>query len=234
MKKHYLPKDDIGQMRWLNNFVAKLHRYQEMLEISEEVLQQLVEDAQNLSTLQNAIEDFKQYSMQLTVYRNMLRGGKTVGAMPIVTPAPVTPILVGNNIATNILGRAANQVRNIKAHFNYNEPIGQDLSIIGEEKTSEDYTDIKPEIDYNMHNGYPNILWKKGTHQGIHIYVNRGDGNGYGEYPYLDTKPDYLDEYPLPAPNQKVVWKYKAIYIEDDEEVGRVSNELSVTVTGTI
>lgn len=233
MKKHYLPKDDLGQMRWLNNFAAKLHSYKELLEISEEVLQQLVEDAQNLSTLQNAIEDFKQYGMQLTVCRNMLRSGKTDGAMPIILSAPTTPILVGNNITVNILGRAASQVQAIKAHFNYNESIGQALNIIGEEKMEEDYTDIKPEIDYNMHNGYPNILWKKGNLQGIHIYVNRGDGNGYGEYPYIDTKPDYLDEYPLPAHNEIVVWKYKAIYIENDEEVGHVSNELSVTVIGS-
>lgn len=231
MNKHYLPKDDLGQMHWLNNFVDKLRGYQEMLEIPAEVLAQLAQDAQNLSILQNAVEAFTQYAIQLAVYRNLLRRGQTAGAMPIILPAPIAPVLVGSQMV-NILGRAASLVQGIKAHFNYSESLGQDLHIIGEEKTREDYTHIKPEIDYNMHNGYPNILWKKGNHQGIHIYVNRGDGNGYGQHPIVDLKPDYLDEHPLPAQKQSVVWKYKAIYIEDDEEVGNVSNELSVTVTG--
>ena len=50
--------------------------------------------------------------------------------------------------------------------------------------------------------------------------------------PRHDTVPDYLDTAPLPAPGQTALWKYKAIYRLNDEQVGLWSNEVSLAVRG--
>jgi hypothetical protein len=48
----------------------------------------------------------------------------------------------------------------------------------------------------------------------------------------IDTVPDYLDTYPLPAPGQTALWRYKAIYRIGDEQVGQWSDVVSQAVTG--
>jgi hypothetical protein len=63
--------------------------------------------------------------------------------------------------------------------------------------------------------------------------VDRGDGKGY-IFLATDTHPDYLDTYPLPPAGQPAIWKYKAIYINHDEEQGQMSDELLVTVSGKL
>lgn len=84
-----------------------------------------------------------------------------------------------------------------------------------------------------MKAGQPNVKWKKNGMQGIHLYADRGDGKGYSFF-VTDTHPDYLDSYPLPAAGQAALWKYKAIHIDNDEETGQISDELSVSVSGKL
>lgn len=68
---------------------------------------------------------------------------------------------------------------------------------------------------------------------GIHIYVDRSNS---GVFTYLarDSKPNFIDNAPLPPAGQSAVWAYKVIYVKNDEEVGLVSDVLNVTVSGWI
>jgi len=81
--------------------------------------------------------------------------------------------------------------------------------------------------------GKPTIEWKKGDSDGIQLIVDRGDGNGY-HWLANDSTPDYPDTEPLPPLGQSATWKYKAIYLLDDEQVGQWSDELVVTVQGVM
>ena len=50
----------------------------------------------------------------------------------------------------------------------------------------------------------------------------------------IDTQPNYLDNSPLPPVGTSAIWKYKAVYILHDEEVGEYSDEVSITVTSPV
>jgi len=60
-----------------------------------------------------------------------------------------------------------------------------------------------------------------------------GDGQGFN-FLAIDTIPDYLDKHTLPAQGQSVLWKYQAIYILNDVEVGEISDVLEVSVKGRV
>jgi len=47
----------------------------------------------------------------------------------------------------------------------------------------------------------------------------------------MDTKPDYIDTEPVPETKEAVVWDYYGIYVVDDQEIGKPSDTISVTVT---
>ncbi|MBI3853039.1 MAG: hypothetical protein HY298_22545 [Verrucomicrobia bacterium] len=48
----------------------------------------------------------------------------------------------------------------------------------------------------------------------------------------IDTVPDYLDTAALPAAGTSAVWKYKAIYRLNNEQVGQWSDVTSICVIG--
>ncbi len=232
MANYYLPGDDLGKSRFLTSFSAKLPSYATLLSIDAVTQQQVANDSTNFGLAVTEVSSFQAFSKTVTTFKNFLRDGTADGG-PIGN-APPQPVVGQYTLpmAGNIFGRLAKMVQSIKAHPNYTIAIGNDLGIIGADTPPVDPANIKPVLGHNLQAGKPNITWKKNGHQGIHIYVDRGDGKGFGNMPYTDTKPDFLDEYQLPATGQTALWKYKAIYIDDDVEVGNMSNELSVTVAG--
>jgi len=44
--------------------------------------------------------------------------------------------------------------------------------------------------------------------------------------------PDYLDTAGLPPAGQSAAWKYRAIYLLDDQPVGQWSDPVSIAVMG--
>jgi hypothetical protein len=232
MKKYYLPLDDLGKIVFIKNYVANLEKHATELGISTAAIAQAKADAANYEAAVNSVENFKKYSQAVTAYKNQLRdGSETISAsLPALPALPTftTPVI------GDIFGRLILQVRGIKSNPKATETILKDLGVFGAEAAEVDMNTVKPTIDVVLQAGKPNIIWKKNGRQGVHIYVDRGDGKGYGNMPYTDTKPDFLDEYPLPAAGQTAIWKYKAYYIEDDVEIGQESNELIVTVTGKL
>jgi hypothetical protein len=96
-------------------------------------------------------------------------------------------------------------------------------------ENSTDFGAAKPILNIVMQAHHPNIKWTKQDFQGIKIFVDR-TGSGY-EFLATDTFPNYLETAPMPAVGESAVWKYRAIYIMSDEEVGEFSDEMSVSVT---
>lgn len=232
MTNNYLPSDDLGKSRFLNNYAAKLSNYAAILNMDAANIRQLGSDAANFSISLNAVATIQSFSKTVTTFKNSLRDGTANGGA--IGDAPKQPVIGTYSLPLvgNIFGRLAKQVQAIKAHPNYTVAMGNDLGIVGSEQQPIDPASLTPVLGHNFQAGKPNVTWKKSIHQGVHIYVDRGDGKGFGNMPYTDTKPDFLDEYPLPPAGQTALWKYKAIYIDEDVEVGNISNELSVTVAG--
>jgi hypothetical protein len=224
-RKPYMPKSDSGKVLWLNNFAAKLPTYAATLSIDAGTIAQIQIDSDVFGEILIFQNNLKDTMESYTAYKNLLRSG--TGSLTPLPPIPTPPTL-SPDAQPNIFGRVASLVQTIKNHPNYNESIGDDLQIIGEEQDVNP-NDWKPILKVEYIAGSPNIKWTKGDSDSIKIKVNRGSGY---EFLAIDTKPDYLDKHTLPPFGQSALWKYIAIYMLDDEEVGQWSDELEVAVKG--
>ena len=230
-KKYFLPTDDQGKATWLLNFASKLGVHGPTLGIDPVQVTGIQDDAAFFSYVLNSNQLFKDDTQGRTAYKNALRDGPegaSLGPYP-AAPAPAAPPLTVNG---GIFVRATNMAQVAKNSPGYTEAIGQDLGIIGAETTLDPAT-WKPILEVELMAGKPLVKWTKGQADGILIYVDRGTGAGF-VFLVQDSHPDYLDTFPLPAAGQTAVWKYKAIYILDDEQVGLWSDELEVTVKGSV
>lgn len=230
-ESHFLPKDEAGQQNWMNNFSAKLPNYATTLGITAATVTQTTNDAKNLSSLLQTVENFKQYGIGLTAYKNILKYGNPEGqAIGTLAAAPAAPVFTA--LQGDVLGRVSKLVAIIKTSANYTEAIGQDLGIIASSgnvsRAAENL--LKPLLKVELIGGSPNIIWKKGQTDGIKIMADHGTGNF--TFLAMDTRPDFLDKTPLPPMGQAQLWRYMARYFKNDEEIGDWSDLVQVTVTG--
>lgn len=89
---------------------------------------------------------------------------------------------------------------------------------------------VRPVIDAAKSGNRVEIEWgwqgNRAFLQGIRLEVDRGDG--VFRLLTIDTTPGYNDTEPFPAMSTK--WKYRAIYLVDDQPVGEWSQVAEVTV----
>ena len=67
---------------------------------------------------------------------------------------------------------------------------------------------MKPILNLTLQAGHPNVGWSKSGMDGIEIWVDRDTGTF--AFLTIDTVPDYLDTFALPAAGASAVWRYKA------------------------
>ena len=225
MKKGYLPKDDKGRVVWLDNFKTKLAVYAATLGITPAQLAQLEIDSDTYGSFVVFLETLREYAKAATSYKNNLfRSNETIEVFPA---APVYTVPAGARF--DIFGEVSKLVQIIKNSANYNTTIGEDLGIIGEEDAFDPNT-LKPELKVAFRVNRPVIKWTKGQTDGVRIEVDRGAGTF--SFLAIDTIPDYEDTFPLPPLGQTAIWKYRAVYLVNDQAEGQYSDTLEVTVTG--
>ena len=225
-KAPFLPKDEPGKRAWLSNFAAKLSTYAATVAVAPAEVAQVQADSLFFGYVYDAHDQHTKTTRDWTAYKSALRSGDMLGNLPVAPVAVVPPPAV----PANIFGRASALAVRIKKHPNYTDAMGQDLGIIGAEQVI-DYNSLKPVLDLTVQAGHPNIGWTKQGTDGLELLTDRGDGKGF-VYLAFDTVPDYLDTAPLPAPGASIVWKYKGIYRESDEQVGQWSDVSSLSVMG--
>jgi len=164
-------------------------------------------------------------SQALTTWRDAIRDGDTPASpqepVPPANPAPAA-------VPTGIVPRFTALVRQIKGHPTYTEAIGQSLGIEGSESAGPDADSAQPDLaGAKVVADSVLISWKKAAFDGVRIEVDRADGKGW-VFLAIDTRPDYTDTEPFPAAG--AVWKYRAIYLLDDQKVGQWSPAVSVRV----
>jgi hypothetical protein len=225
-KAPFLPKDEPGKRKWLDNFAAKLPTYAATVGVTPAEVTQTTADAVFFDYVVGAHDQHTKTTRDWTAYKNAAATGNALGDLPTTPalgapPAPVPP---------NIFGRNSTLAARIKKHPAYTEAIGQDLGIIGAEQTV-DYTSLKPVLNITLQAGHPIIGWRKQGMDSLELWVDRGDGKG-SVFLAIDTIPDYTDTAALPAPGMSAVWKYRGVYREDDTQVGQWSDAIATTVMG--
>jgi len=88
---------------------------------------------------------------------------------------------------------------------------------------------LKPVLPLRLAGGQVVLGWKwldaRGTAKALRI--EKDSGNGFG-FLTIDTQPGYTDKTPWPATPQK--WKYRAIFVLDEENIGQWSEVAEITV----
>ncbi|UAY51279.1 hypothetical protein [Ferruginibacter albus] len=170
------------------------------------------------------------YSLKLTQFKNQLIDGVEDGAVASVEPTPPNIAPPPPSVAPGLFKRATSIGNRIKDSHTYTVADGNDLGLEGVEEIT-DVHEMKPALQLRLiAGGQPEIIWKKQRMDGIEIYVDRGTGNW--QLLAYDTYPNYTDTAPLPALGASAVWKYKAIYRYNDVQAGMWSDPASITVSG--
>jgi hypothetical protein len=161
------------------------------------------------------------FSQGYTRHLGYLRTSKDVATEPVFTiPATIpTSVLVG--IETRFRERA----KKAKASTAYNNDIGEQLRIVAPDATAE--LGI-PEFEVVFAANHPVLKWPKKISDGIEVWKDKGQGWYHAGN---DTKSPWPDKEDLPPAGQSAIWKYRIIFIVDDEPVGEYSAVITVLVS---
>jgi hypothetical protein len=244
MKKFYLPAQEAARIIWFKNFKNKIATYTVELSLTPAQIAAVASDCDMYEYAVNQAEARK------SDYKNLIAWKEKLTYSPIGTvlgPVPVPEVIVPPAaVPAGVFTRLAAFVRTIKGNLNYNPDMGADLGIIGDE-ISFDPSTLKPILKIKLNTGgHPVIKYKKNKTDRLNLYVDRRDGLGL-KFLATTSKATYTDMHalpgsgtvpptpgsPSPTPGSgtiATVWDYKGVYVIDDEEVGVVSDLVSITV----
>lgn len=230
MSVQYLPVADADRVIWLNNFSAALSQFSATFGLTAAELQSVQRDAAYFAYSVQLQNDARQYLQSLTQYKNSMRSGSAQAA---TVPLPVLPAIASPPPAVppGIFSRVTTLVLRIKRATSYTTAIGQSLGVIAPVSTF-DPNNAVPELTIRLDGGHPFLKWKKGEFDAMAVYVDRGDGNGFGLIRHT-VKTGYLDVEPLPANTFSVNWSYRIKGMIGDDEVGQFSQVISINVIRT-
>jgi hypothetical protein len=225
-KAYFLPASEPGKRAWLNNFAGKMPKDGPTVGVTAAEITQLAADALFFNYVCDTHNQHTQTTRDWTAYKHQAAHGDNLGDIP-VTPDPGTPPPV---VPPDIFGRACKLAVRIKKSPNYTDNIGQDLGIIGAEVIV-DPTTYQPILTLSLNAGHPHIGWPKQGMDSLELWKDWGDGKGFVQLT-ITTNPDYADNSPLPATGTSAVWKYKAVYRLNDQQVGQWSAVATIGVMG--
>lgn len=227
MANSYLPSSDTDRVVWLNNFKTKMQQYGPSLGFTAAEITGIVNDANMYQYIITLKDGCKQAAQSLTQLGKLLRSAPSQSAMGAIPSLPVagTPPA---SVQTGIFNRVAVAVARIKLQSTYTTAMGTDLGIIAPASSFNPAT-AQPVLTVKLQAGYPLLKWRKGEADGIHLYVDRQDGNGFISLDKL-MRNEYIDIAPLPANTNVATWEYKARFLINDDEIGVFSAPVSITV----
>ena len=173
-KVFYLPQSESKKILWIENFANKLPNYATKYGISPDVVADVQLGAQNYVYWIGVAFQQGEYSKNLTSFKNDLANG-TTGTLT----APITPVLgpAPTLVPSGIFKRTSIVVDTIKKSLFYVQNDGLDLGIEGALIPARDMSTLKPVISARIvTDGRPEIVWTKGSTDGIEIQVDKGNG----------------------------------------------------------
>jgi hypothetical protein len=224
MARGYLPEGDLERVGWLLNFSDQLVINGSLLDFSPAEILSIQNDAQMARYAVTYKEDLRKATQSYAAFTNSLWEGSQVpmGAMPFV-PVPGTP---PPPVLNGILKRIQVYVKRIRLHANYTETLGI-MFRIAPKNNAPDLDNIQPVLTIEVKNSYPILTWNRSRMHGVHIYVDKQDGNGF-MMTEKRTSTSFTDTSPLPAGEVKASRTYKIRYILNDDEVGKFSEGILV------
>jgi hypothetical protein len=158
------------------------------------------------------------YAQALTKWKDIMRKGGTAEE-----PNPPTLDEEPEAVLPGIETRFRAWVTKVTTHAAYNDSVGEELGILGDEQGRPDPDSIKPEVKVPAVKGDGVFVgWGWGGYReeadACEGRVDRNDGQGE-KLLTIDTTPGYLDTHPIPSTPQK--WIYRWILRKGDQRIGQ-------------
>jgi hypothetical protein len=226
----YIPAGDAERVIWLNNFASRLPQYASALGLTPAEVASVQRDAAMFAYIVQMQDAAHQYWTSLSGLKRQLRSSPQQIAAPALPAAPSagTPPAA---VSSGIFNRVILLVARIKQCSAYSPTMGQDLNIIPPVNVFNP-GDMIPDLNIRLDAGHPLLKWKKGIADGIQLYVDRRDNEGFVQLART-VHISYLDVMALPANIFTATWDYKARFVIGDDEVGQFSQVISINVIRT-
>jgi hypothetical protein len=231
MKNTYLPSSESDQVKWMNNFVAKLAVHSATVGVTAAELAALQADAAYLSyLLHDLLPLYRAKAHEITAYKDLMKSGPLgtpAGTLP-VAPTPPTPPTA---VQPGVMPRIAALVQRIKNAPGYNVALGADMGIEAPTATPILAASVKPTFTATAAPGYQVQLdWVKGKLDGVRVECKRAteaDWVPLGD----DRYSPYTDARPALQPGSSEIRSYRMRYYKKDELVGTYSDTVTVLAT---
>jgi hypothetical protein len=225
----YIETRDLAFNVQLKNMASKIGKYADTLGLTSDDVAGLQADAAAIDYItinQLAVQSFAENHSS---FKKSLRRGSVLAQGVLPTPpvfgtAPPMP-------KHNVEGRLRLLMQRISHHPRYNSAIGEDLGIEAPVKTFAPKAGKPVFTIVLVEGGRPKLRWVKKKFQGVEIWKDVGQGFAKLD---RDMMPDYIDKSALPALGISATWRYKMIYLLNDEVMGSWSDEVSITVHGEV
>ncbi len=227
VKKHYLPRALDTRVKWLNNFAGRFEEHGTELGFTKEEIQEVKNDAAMLSYAAKVHHIMQGTHKSFTAFKDMLNEGaarKQQVEVPELPSLPKAPVPV----APGIFRRTGKLVQRIKYRKGYTELMGLSMGIIGSEQKVI-IANAKPTLKAKVVGNNLVLHWKKRVFDGIVMYVNSNDGNGFAKEMYFSRSPAKI-KIKLPTGEHSGLWQLKASYRLKDDIVGQSSAIVEVAV----
>ena len=224
----YLEKTDEKLAIQLGNFASKIELYKTNFGLTYEETKNISDDAGFFQWAVTNLKKVETYKRNWTSFKNILKRGETNVSSNTFPESPVLDI-APNITAPGIVFRFTTLVNRIKAHQNYTTAIGQNLGIELSASLKMNLDTAQPVLKVVSRGGRVNLDWKKGSFDGI--VIEKDSGHGFLVLD-KDLHPNFVDNSPLPASGESAIWKYRAMYLFSDSQVGLWSDVVTVTVAG--
>ena len=222
----FIDRTEEGLQNQIDNFLLKAAKYP-ALNLDATKQTDLRKDWTLMAYLLSGTNAMTTYSTSIITFKNILRRGGDLGTLP---PTPVLgaapPITKGG-----MEGRFRELVQDAVRSSAMTDAIAQDLGIVAPAAPSaaqKDQAAPSFKLQYSS-GGYPLIIWKKGSFEGVEIHKSK-DGINFTKLD-KDFKPDFIDKTDLPEPSKAELWFYKLIYLLQDEQIGQWSAVQSIAVS---
>jgi hypothetical protein len=216
------------QLILIQNFLSKIAGYSTVLGLSPAQLTAAQALCEAYIEAFNFTEHSKQTMQSLTKWRNDLFYGEPKGSTP-----PNPPVFEIGNISPGTMGMVTQffELRDqILAAPGYTESIGEDLGLIGTEKTEPEEGDVAPELKLSVSAGYwVNVKGSLKGMSGMRIEY-RPSGGQYTPIAYFSNTPGSFQITPA-LPGQPEKGHVRAVFIRKNAQFGDYSPDYPVTVS---
>ena len=227
--KTFIETNDFLFGAQLYNFQEKLPAHAGLLGFTDDEVNEAKADSLYWDYCVKSCDKMDSTAKEFFGSKDLLRHGSKKGEVFHGMPVPLAQGTPPPMVPANLQLRFSQKAAKAKASPKYTKAIGKDLGI---EVTEEVFvpSNGKPSLRIKLNAGHPEISFVKGKYDGLEIHKDKGEG-----YKLLATsfRSGYTDNSTLPDTGISEIWKYKGIFFYGNAKVGKWSDEISITVSGS-